>query len=202
MPVGKSRRQRYSEATRSALLNEATALFYERGFAGTALEDVAAAAEVTRGAVYHHFASKRDLFEAVIGRLEEEGNARVARSTSEAADPWEAAVRGIDAFLEQCSDPVYGRLIWQEGPVALGWARWREVEEESAYGLIEGFVVMLTDAGLLEPGPLELTTKFCFHLLGAAGMALADADEASKEQTKADCRELTLRMVSGLLRRP
>ncbi|HEX2176531.1 MAG TPA: TetR family transcriptional regulator, partial [Nocardioidaceae bacterium] len=70
MPDVKSRREQYSEATRAALLEAATALFHERGFGGTALEDVAAAAQVTRGAVYHHFTNKRDLFEAVIDALE------------------------------------------------------------------------------------------------------------------------------------
>jgi AcrR family transcriptional regulator len=62
----KSRREMYSEATRAALLDEATALFAERGYAGTSLEDVASASQVTRGAVYHHFASKQALFEAVL----------------------------------------------------------------------------------------------------------------------------------------
>src|SRR5215471_5564610 len=62
----KSRREMYSEATRAALLEEATTLFAERGYSGTSLEDVASASQVTRGAVYHHFASKQALFEAVL----------------------------------------------------------------------------------------------------------------------------------------
>ena len=198
MPVVKSRREQYSEATRAALLEAATALFFQRGFGGTALEDVAAAAQVTRGAVYHHFANKRQLFEAVLDALETQAKERVTAATTQAKDPWDAAIVGLDAFLEQCCDPVYGRLVWQEGPVALGWARWKECEEEHAYGLIEGFVRSLTDAGRIETAALDLTTRFCFHLLGAAGQALADADEASKRNTKADCADLIIRMLTGL----
>lgn len=198
MPPVKSRREQYSEATRAALLEAATALFFERGFARTALEDVAAAAQVTRGAVYHHFANKRELFEAVLGALERQVKERVSAATSGADDPWQAAMAGLDVFLERCCDPVYGRLVWQEGPVALGWARWMECEEEHAYGMIEGFVRDLLRAGLIEVASVDLATRFCFSLLGAAGQALADADEASKPQTKAECAELTARMLTGL----
>ncbi|HEX2175109.1 MAG TPA: TetR/AcrR family transcriptional regulator [Nocardioidaceae bacterium] len=197
MPPVKSRRDQYSEATRAALLDAATALFFERSFAGAALEDVAAAAQVTRGAVYHHFTNKRDLFEAVLDALEAQAKQRVTAATQGVHDPWDAAMTGLDAFLEQCCDPVYGRLVWQEGPVALGWARWKECEEQHAYGLIEGFVRALIDAGRIA-GPLDLTTRFCFHLLGAAGQALADADERDKPQTKEQCAALIRDMFAGL----
>ena len=198
MPAVKSRREQYSEATRNALLEAATALFFARGFSRTALEDVAAAAQVTRGAVYHHFANKQQLFEAVLEALETQAKHRVTAATAGVPDPWDAAMAGLDAFLELCCDPVYGRLVWQEGPVALGWARWKECEEEHAYGLIEGFVRALVDDGLIEVWSIDRATRFCFHLLGAAGHELADADEASKQQTKAECADLTRRMLTGL----
>ncbi|MGH3368115.1 MAG: TetR/AcrR family transcriptional regulator [Nocardioidaceae bacterium] len=201
MSVVKSRREQYSEATRAALLDAATTLFFERGFGGTALADVATAAQVTRGAVYHHFTNKQDLFEAVLEELEATTKARVSAAAADLSDPWEAGLAGLDAFFEQCCDPVYGRLVWQEGPVALGWARWKECEEQHAYGQIEGFVRALRDAGMIE-GPLDLTTRFCFHLLGAAGQVLAEADDEHKQQTKQECAELIRRLLSGLIPRP
>jgi AcrR family transcriptional regulator len=197
MSTVKSRREQYSAATRAALLEAATALFARRGFAKTALEDVAAAAQVTRGAVYHHFANKRDLFEAVIDALESEAKQQVTAATASVADPWEAALIGLDAFLDRCCDPVYGRLVWQEGPLALGWARWQECEEEHAYGLIEGYIRALADAGRID-GPVDLTTRFCFHLLGAAGQALADAEEQDKPRTRDQCAGLIRGMFAGL----
>ena len=198
MPDVKSRREQYSEATRNALLEAATALFFARGFGRTALEDVASAAQVTRGAVYHHFANKRQLFEAVLEALETQAKQRVTAATAGVDDPWESAMAGLDAFLELCCDPVYGRLVWQEGPVALGWARWKELEEEHAYGLIEGFVRALRTAGLIEVGSVDLATRFCFHLLGAAGQELADTDDATKHRVKAECADITRRMLAGL----
>lgn len=193
----KSRREQYSAATRAALLEAATALFFERGFGGTTLEDVAAAAQVTRGAVYHHFANKRDLFEAVLATLEEAAKSRVTAATLGIDDPWEAALVGLDAFLEHCCDPVYGSVVWQEGPVALGWTRWKECEEAHVYGQIESYVRALLDANVIE-GPLEPTTRFCFHLLGAAGQILADTDPEKKRQTKEECALLLRRMLTGL----
>ena len=144
----KSRRELYSEATRAALLDEATRLFATRGYAGTSLEDVAAASQVTRGAVYHHFDGKQALFEAVLDAQEMRAIAKITAAAT-AADPLEAARQALDAFLDHCCDPVYGRLVWLEGPTALGWHRWRECEQKYAYGLVERYITALVDAGYL-----------------------------------------------------
>src|ERR1700761_9773967 len=116
------RRELYSEATQAALLDEATRLFATRGYAGTSLEDVAAASQVTRGAVYHHFDGKQALFEAVLDAQETRAIARITAAAT-AADPLEAARQALDAFLDQCCDPVYGRLVWLGGAAPPGGAR-------------------------------------------------------------------------------
>jgi AcrR family transcriptional regulator len=164
----------------------------------TALDDVATATQVTRGAVYHHFDGKQALFEAVLDRLETGAVQRIADAAARKSDPWDAAVAGLDAFLEQCCDPVYGRVVWQEGPVALGWSGWKECEEKYAYGLTEQFLRNLIEAGYIEPVPLETTSRLVFGLLGAAGLALAEADETSKRQTRDDCADLIRNMLTGL----
>ena len=132
----RSRRELYSEATRAALLDEATRLFATRGYAGTSLEDVAVASQVTRGAVYHHFDGKQALFEAVLDAQETRAITRITAAAT-ADDPLNEALQALDAFLDQCCDPVYGRLVWLEGPTALGWHRWRECEQKYAYGLVD-----------------------------------------------------------------
>jgi AcrR family transcriptional regulator len=105
MPEVKSRRELYSEATRAVLLEEATALFAERRYAVSSLEDVASASQVTRGAVYHHFASKQALFEAVLDLQEARVTAEVIAAAS-TADPWDAAMLALDTYLTHCCDPV------------------------------------------------------------------------------------------------
>lgn len=196
----KSRREQYADATRAALLETATRMFAERGYARTSLDDVAVAIQATRGAVYHHFDSKQALFEAVIDILGLETVELVTAAATVHSDPWAAALAGIDAFLDRCCDPVYGRLCWQEGPLALGWTRWMECEKRYAYGLTEGFLRTTMDAGYLAPAPLPTLTQLVFNLLGGAGHVIAEAASDDKQQVRDDCADLLRRMLGGLRR--
>ena len=211
----KSRRELYSEATRAALLEEATALFAGRGYAGTSLEDVASASQVTRGAVYHHFASKQALFEAVLDLQEARATARILAAAGVASpapadggnavgppspvpDPWDAAMLGLDAFLTQCCDPVYGRLCWLEAPAALGWHRWRECSEKYSYGTVERFIRALVEGGYLEDRAVDSQVRFAFWMLGGAGLALAETPEADKARLRDEWGYLIRRTITGM----
>ena len=198
MSTAKSRRDQFSEATRAALLDAATQRFAELGFTGTSLEDVAADIRASRGAVYHHFSSKRALFEAVFARLETNAVDAAAKAGARGADAWESALFALDEFFDQCCDPVYGRIVWLEGPLALGWACWIEEEQKYAYGMVEQFVRALLESGSLAPVPLETTTQLAFGMLGAAGQALAGAPTTERQRIKAEYREVISRMLTGL----
>jgi AcrR family transcriptional regulator len=198
MPGVKSRRELYSAATRAALLGEATALFAERGYAGTSLEDVASASQVTRGAVYHHFASKQALFEAVLDRQEARVTADVMAAAASAADPWDAAMLALDTYLTHCCDPVYGRLVWLEGPAALGWHRWRETEKDHSYGLVERFIRALVDGGYLRDSAFDSLVRFSFWMLGGAGLAVAEAPPEDKPRVRDEWRFLIGQAINSL----
>ncbi|TCO49765.1 TetR/AcrR family transcriptional regulator [Actinocrispum wychmicini] len=193
-----SRRERYSQATKTALLAAATRRFADLGFAGTSLEDVAADIQATRGAVYHHFASKTALFEAVFQQLETAAMERAVAAAAGAPDPWLAALAALNVFLDSCCDPVYGKIVWQEAPIALGWHHWRESEEEFSFGLVEQLLGAMMDSGIMDRQPLRVTTRIVFAILGAAGVALADAPEPDKHQVKAEYTEVIRRMLVGL----
>jgi len=195
----KSRREQYTDATREALVEAATTLFSERGFAKTTLADVAAAAAVTRGAVYHHFADKRALFESVMERFEIQAVERIRASAARGTDPWDAAMRGLGAFLDQCCDPVYGRIVWQEGPLALGWQRWRECELRYGYGITEEFVSDLMRGGYLEPAPLATATRLVFAMIGETGLVLSEhSDPNAKAALRDECEAMLLRLLEAL----
>lgn len=200
MPPVKSRREQYSQATKAALLEAATRRFAEHGFAKTALEDVAADIQASRGAVYHHFASKTALFEAVVQELETDMIRKAAEASASAADPWQGSLAALEAFLDCCCDPVYGRVVWQEGPLALGWQRWKEYEEKYAYGLIEQLLRALVDSDDLPPLPLEPMTRITFHILGAAGMALADTPAADKPRVRDEYSLVIAHLLNGVRR--
>lgn len=198
MPEVKSRREQYSDATHAALLDTATSTFAEKGYAGTTLADVAATAQVTRGAVYHHFENKQALFRDVFERLEEDV-ARTAREAYAAADdPLQGAFAALNDFLDRSCEPVYGEVVWRQAPIALGWAELIRCEERYALGLIEEILTAMSDAGLAEV-PIATTTRIVFSMLGGAGMALADAEETDKQRVKGECLDVMGRFVAGLL---
>ena len=197
MPEVKSRRELYSEATRAALLDEATTLFAERGYAGTSLEDVASASQVTRGAVYHHFASKQALFEAVLDLQEERATTEIVAAAG-AANPWDAAMLALDAYLTHCCDPVYGRLVWLEGPAALGWHRWRECEKKYSYGLVEQFIRDLVEGGHVDGRAFDSLVQFSFWMLGGAGLAVAEAAPEDKPRVRDEWGYLIGRAISSV----
>src|SRR3954471_14741172 len=110
------------EATRAALLGAARALFAERGSARGATEEVVRRAGVTRGALYHHFRDKRDLFRAVYEQTEQEiVEAIGARMPAGGTDPMGLLAEGGRAFLDACSDPVMMRTGLRDAPGVLGW---------------------------------------------------------------------------------
>jgi AcrR family transcriptional regulator len=198
MSTAQSRREQYSQATRTALLAAATRRFAERGFAGTALEEIAADIQATRGAVYHHFAGKTALFEAVFEQLETAAINRATAAASSATSPRDAAFAALDAFLDDCCDPVYGKVVWHEAPLALGWHRWRECEEKFAYGLVEQLIGALMDSGELERQPLETLTRIAFSMLSAAGLALSETPGPDKPRVRAEYGAVIRRLISGL----
>jgi AcrR family transcriptional regulator len=152
-----------TDATRARLIEAGRALFGAQGFAAASIEDIASRAKVTRGALYHHFASKEDLFAAVFEQLEAELMAAAHRGGLAAKDAWERLRRGCRAFLEACGDPATQRMLL-DAPSALGMDRWREIEERYALEAVRGSLELaMRDGQLTQRSPDALA-----HLLLAA----------------------------------
>lgn len=178
------RRQEYSSSTRRALLDCAAELFAERGYAGTSLDEVVSAARVTKGALYHHFKGKLALFEAVFERTEAEAVKTINSAVRRQRDPWDKAMTAVSAFLDVCQEPAYRRIVMQEGPVALGFDRWRESEERSTYGLVHDLVHRVLRQYDIEGSLLSTFTRIFYGAMSSAGIAVSEAEdpeEASRE---------------------
>ena len=199
MSIGRTRRDQFTAETRAAVLEAATRRFATLGFARTSLEDVAADIRATRGAVYYHFPSKKALFEAVFDKLETDAMQRSRAAGARGTDPWQQAFLALDAFLDTCSDPVHGRVVWREGPIALGWAHWEELENEFAFSLIQDHLTALMAGGHIEQLPLDTMSHIAFAMLGAAGQALARAEEEDKPRLRDEYRQVIARMLAGLI---
>ena len=147
---GVKTRAEQAEQTRTALLAAATEEFAKHGFANTSLAQIAAAARVTKGAVYHHFTDKASLFEEVLNRCNEAAQQQVFDAiATHPKDLWKAALAALEATFDICMDPVAARLIYTEGPVGLGWSRWRALEDQYTRRNVDLLLQGLIEAGNL-----------------------------------------------------
>jgi AcrR family transcriptional regulator len=191
-----SRKSEQSDATRSTLLSVARELFTDHGYAATSTTEIADQAGVTRGALYHHFAAKDDLFRAVFEQIEGEVAAHVAREALAGADPLEQLRLGCRAFLDACLDPAVQRIVLLEGPAVLGWETWQEIEERYGYGLVATGVDTAITAGLFETQPVEPLAHVLFGALAQAGLVVARAAEPRAARVQMEAA--TDRLLDGL----
>lgn len=191
-----SRRAEYSEATRRALLDSAASLFLERGYAATSLDEVAAGARVTKGAVYHHFPSKRALYEALSDEAEQQAVAAIVEAASRHESAWDGAVAGLEAFLQLCVDPAYGRLCFQEGPSVMGFDDWWRQGEKYFVSLTHAMLTGLREQGLVETDDAEVLAQLLFGAVTAAAILLARAPEPAALLPRV--RAELLHLVEGL----
>jgi AcrR family transcriptional regulator len=168
-----------SQSTRTALIVAARALFAEQGYSGVGTEEIVRAAGVTRGALYHHFKGKRELFEAVYERIEAELAERIAAGalSANATSPMEAMRAGAEMFLAASTEPETQRIVLLDGPSVLGWDRWREIATEHGLGLIEATLQAAVDAGSIAPQPVRPLAHVLMGALDEAAMLVARAED-------------------------
>jgi AcrR family transcriptional regulator len=187
--IRRGRRAEYSATTKRALVEVARELFTEQGYAGTSLDAIVAGADVTKGALYHHFAGKQALFEAVFEQVEQHASRAIHDRIKNEKDPWEKARAGLRAFLEVVRDPTYRRVVIQDGPAVLGYERFREQEERSTYANVLVIVTSVLSTGEwdLEPAMQRTFATIFFGAMSAAGesVSLAEDPEAAGDRVEA-----------------
>lgn len=170
--------------TRGALLNAARALFAARGYAATATDDVVQRAGVTRGALYHHFANKRDLFRAVVEQIEEEIDHQMRDAADSGGGVWECIVRGIDAFFDACATADVRQILLMDGPSVLGWETWHAIDARYALAQIEESLAGLVEADNRLPASPQSLALLLYGATLEAAMYLAHAEDAPAARTE------------------
>jgi AcrR family transcriptional regulator len=165
------------EATREALLAAGRTLFAERGVDGVSAEELVTAAGVTRGALYHHFTNKQDLFRAVYERMEVELRDELLARLGTVEDPLIALVTSIGWFLDICERPEVRRIGLVEAPAVLGWQAWREIENGYALGLIVDRLDAASRAGVALPAPARVLAPLLFASVIEAALTIATAED-------------------------
>ena len=173
-----------TEATTTALVDAARELFAQDGYAATSLDAVAAKARVTKGAVYHHFEGKQQLFEAVFAREVERLAAVLPAVYASKQDPWEAFEASCRAFLAECLEPGLQRIVLLDALAAMGWDGVRRVEAP-LLEMMEVAIMRAVKAGRIAPRPAGPLAHFLYGALCETSMNVARADNQNAAYRKA-----------------
>ena len=187
-----------SAATRDSLVAAARRLFAAHGFAEVPADAIVAAAGVTRGALYHQFADKAALFDAVLEAVEADIARRLADEVAAAgqSDPVEAMRHAVRTWLEICVEPEIYRIALIDGPSILGWAHWREVCQRHVFGLVQTLLADGIRLGRIRPQPVRPLTHV---LMGASDeAALYVAEAADPGQARAEMIEVLDRFIDSV----
>ena len=166
-----------SEATRSALIRAGRELFGARGYGAVGTEEVVARAGVTRGALYHQFADKRDLFRAVVEALEEDVIGRVGRSLAGVSGPGEALTAMMGGWLDVCEDDEVQRIMLLDAPGVLGWDEWRAIGHRYGLGEVIGLLDAAIEAGAIARQPAVPLAHVVIGALDEAALYIARAED-------------------------
>jgi AcrR family transcriptional regulator len=187
-----------SEETRARLVAAGRRLFARRGFAEVSADEIAERAGLTRGALHYQFGDKRGLFEAVVRVLCAELAARIARETMAQVPEGPAELeRGCEILLDAYGEPELEALLLRDGPVVLGWALWRQVQEDAGLtALLRHALEHWVEAGWIAAERVEPLARLLSGALSHAGVAIAEAED--REQARARYREEVRNLVRGL----
>jgi AcrR family transcriptional regulator len=196
-----SRRSEHVADTRKSLVTAARTLFAERGYAATGTEDIVAAARVTRGALYHHFRDKADLFQAVMGECAQEMAERLVeqetrRAEQHPGDVWQLLRTGFQSFLDACNDPDFQRIVLIEGPAVLGHSAWDALVEQHGYLLLAEALTEAIQEGRIEELPVPPLTRMLGSLISEASLYIARAEDHDRAREEAGA--VLDRLLAGL----
>jgi AcrR family transcriptional regulator len=187
-----------SAATRDALVAAARGLFAAQGFAEVPTDAIVAAAGLTRGALYHQFADKTALFDAVFEAVEADIARRLADEVAAAgiSDPVEALRHAVRTWLDICVEPEIHRIALIDGPSVLGWTHWREVCQQHVFGLVQTLLAAAIESGQIRRQPVRPLAHVLMGAGDEAGLYVAEATDHSR--ARADMIGVLDQFIEGL----
>jgi AcrR family transcriptional regulator len=199
MEIKRRTQEERSAATREALISAARKLWGLRGYAEVGTPEIATAAGVTRGAMYHQFADKAALFSEVVEAVEQDVMARMATvvAASGATTPADAIRAAVDAWLEVSGDPEVRQLVLLDAPSVLGWAAFRDVAQRYSLGMTEQLLTGAIEAGQLARQPVRPLAHILIGALDEAAMFIATADEPKR--AREETGEVLHRLIDAMM---
>lgn len=179
------------------MLGIARRLFAQRGYRQVPAEEIAAAAGVTRGALYHHYADKQALFQAVFEVLEDEIAEEIAGVIAESEDAWLGVVAALGRFLDICQRPEVIQIALTDAPAVLGWQKWRDIEAAHGLGLITRHLQTLSSQGLLVAAPVPVLAQLVLSAVIEAALLIANAQDPGTARDEAG--QALLALFAGMV---
>ena len=172
-----SRKVEQGRATRRELVAIATRLFATKGYDATSVDDVLREAGISRGALYHHFAGKDALFEAVLEAVEAKVAETLVEASRGARDPIDALRAGCAAWLRLAQDPTVRQIALVDAPTAVGWRKWREIDERYALGLLKTTLHAAAADGRLRRDSVDVLAHMLLAALAEVALVVARATD-------------------------
>lgn len=171
-----------SRATRKKLMETAKIFFKEKGYAETSLEEIASQTSLTRGALYHHFKNKKELFHQVLMEIQEETENYIEQKASESEDLWEQLILGSVAFVEKATLPENSRILLKDGPNIIGFDEWRKADRENSAESLKEHIFVMKEKDLLEDMEPNLTASMISGALNELALTIAEEDNFELEK--------------------
>lgn len=192
----KGRREEYRDLTRAALLDAATEQFAAHGFTATTIDEVAASARVSKGAVYYHFDDKARLFEAVFRDRQQQLAEKIARAAAGFANPWDQLDAALAAYVDGTVADDVQRALLQQAPAALGAERCRAIDEQLAIPPLLATLKQLHETGELSQPPTEMLARVLFSALCEAAMTAGT--DANPKRARREALTVLRAIIAGL----
>ena len=192
----KQERAAQAESTKSALLHHARRLFAQNGYAEASTDEVVRRAKVTKGALYHHFANKLELYRAVVEDMERELVTVMTTAAAAEDDPTRRLDAVCRAYLDACLDSSLTRILVLEAPVVLGWKGWCNLAHEYEIAAIASHLRNAVEVGAVRDQPLDTMAHLLLGALNTAARVIATADDPKAARIQVE--DAIARMLNGL----
>jgi AcrR family transcriptional regulator len=192
----KSLREEHAQGTRDSILGAARRLFTSKGYDASSVDEIAAAARVTSGALYHHFRGKREIMRAVFEALEAELKKRVAGAAQGAKSASEALRRSLRALFDACLEDDIRSIVFEQAPRVLGWEEWRKIDAEYAIDLMLDLFSALREERKLAKCNDHLLALLFLAAVTEAGLQIAL--NRNNGHLRRECERILEAFLSGL----
>ncbi|MEM8904133.1 MAG: helix-turn-helix domain-containing protein [Actinomycetota bacterium] len=184
--------------TRARILDAARELFADRGFDATTVGDLLLSAEVSKGALYHHFASKEAVAETLFAETSRAAIDAASRATDGETDPLDGLVAACLRWIDQVADPAVATVMFEIGPSALGWERCRRIEDAHSLRVLRLGIGAAVAAGRFAPDRVDLAARTINAVLAELAWLVVHPEESAVDDHDiADVVRATVHALAG-----